>query len=311
MEVGVSLPNIGMMATRENILTIADRAESLGLDSVWVGDHLGFPKKPKLPYPYSRGTPMYLTASQPILDPFAVMAAVAARTQRVRIGTSVLILPYRHPMVTAKLVASIDHIAGGGRVILGVGAGWIPEEFDALNLSLEQRGAMTDEQIAYLREALSKSDPQYKGKFYHLSGFDLLPKPAKPIPVWIGGQSKAAIRRTVRMGDGLHMLDLSAEEMRPIVADLKAECKKAGRKSEEIVLSIRSQAHIKDKATPEERKRPITGSVQQIIDELKEFGRMGIKHVCLGPGPGASGLDGFLRHMEIIAKEIKPAVAGK
>jgi len=309
MEIGVAIPNIGPMATKEALFAIAERADELGLDAVWFGDHLAFPRNPKLPYPYSRGTPMYLSSAVPVLDPLAAMAAVVARTRRVRVGTSVLILPYRHPLVTAKLLSTID-VLSNGRVILGVGAGWIPEEFEAAGASFHHRGAVTDEQIRYLREVWSKDQPKFEGRFYTIDGLDLFPKPARrSIPIWIGGQTPAAMRRAAKLGDGLHMIDLTLDELKAHVEQFRRVCAEARRPMSELVLSIRSQLRLTARPeTANEGEHPITGNVRQCVETLREFTRLGIQNVCLGPRPEAPGLPGYLRDVETIAKEIAPAL---
>ncbi len=309
MDLGVSIPNIGAAATKEALFAIGDKADALGLDAVWFGDHMAFPRTPKLPYPYSRGTPMYLASNVPILDPLAAMAVVAARTTRVKVGASVLILPYRHPLTTAKLLSTIDHISGG-RVILGIGVGWIPEEFAAAGASFKDRGAVTDEQIRYFREVWSNDAPVFHGKFYQLEGVDVFPKPARrSIPIWIGGQTPAAMRRAAALGDGLHMIDLTLEELKACIEQFRKVCARAKRPFEQVTLSIRSQLRLTPKpATAEERKHPTTGNVQQCIETLREFAKLGVKNVCLGPRPQQPGLDAYLKDMETIAREIAPAV---
>ena len=309
MEVGVAIPNIGPMATGENVLALAERADEVGLDSVWVGDHLAFPRNPKLPYPYSRGAPRYLPSNVPILEPITLMAAIVARTSRVRVGVSVLILPYRHPLVTAKMIATIDAISSG-RVILGVGVGWLPEEFEAVNADLETRGAVTDEQIRYFREVWSNDEPSFDGRFYQLSGIDVFPKPVdRSIPIWIGGQSPAAMRRAANLGDGLHLIDLTLAELEGVVERFAKICAQAQRPPEEVTLSIRSTFKLTDgPATPEEQKTPITGNVEQVVGVLREFERLGIRHVCLGPRV-AQNVESFLGAIDVIGKEIKPALA--
>ncbi len=309
MEVGVAIPNIGPLATGDAVLVMADKADEVGLNAVWLGDHLAFPRDPRLPYPYSRGAPRYLPSNVPILEPIALMAAIVARTRRIRVGASVLILPYRHPLVTAKMIATIDQISGG-RVILGVGVGWLPEEFAALNADLDARGAVSDEQIRYFREVWANDAPEFQGEHYRLSGIDVFPKPVnRSVPIWIGGQSRAAMRRAATLGDGLHLIDLTPAELEGVVERFAKVCAEAGRPVQEVTLSVRSSVKLTDgPATPEEQQTPITGNVQQVVDVLKEFQRLGIQHVCLGPRV-APTLESYLQAVEVIGREIKPALA--
>ena len=309
MEIGIALPNIGPLATRDAMFAIADAAERLGFDSLWFGDHLTLPRKPKLAYPYSRGMPHYLQADTPILDPLALMAAIAARTKRIKIGTSVLILPYRHPMVTAKLLATIDELSNG-RVILGAGVGWIPEEFEALNADFAARGKVTDEQLRYFREVWSKDDPNVTGDYYRLSGMGVQPKPVqRRIPLWIGGNTRLAMRRAAILGDGIHFIDRTPAELEQDIALFKAICKETGRPVSEMAISLRSQVQITDKPLSQaERARPIAGDLTQVTADYTTFKRLGVGHLCLSPRALGPGVEGYIQTMDLIAGSLVPAL---
>ena len=307
MEIGLALPNIGPQATPEVLFPLIDKAEELGFDTVWTGDHLALPRKPELPYPYSRGKPRYLDADNPILDPLVVMAAVIGRTRRIRVGVSVLILPYRHPLITAKMIASMDAL-GPGRVILGVGVGWIPEEFVALDADLKKRGAVTDEQMRYFKELWSKDDPQHQGEFYRYSGLGFYPKPqGGNVPLWVGGNTIHAMRRAAKLGDGLHLIDLTPEELEEHVVQFRQVCADLGRAPEEIALSIRSSVRFVDDLNSD-RTLPITGTVEQVVADLRRFEELGVSHVCLGPRPMSLNVDDMLDAVDVIGKEVIPAL---
>lgn len=310
MEIGVALPNIGPMATREAMFTIADEAERLGFDSLWVGDHIALPRKPKLAYPYSRGTPHYISADTLILDPLAVMAAVVARTKRINVGTSVLILPYRHPLVTAKLLTTIDQLSNG-RVILGAGVGWIPEEFEALKADFEARGKITDEHLRYYREVFSNENATINEPHFKLSEMGVKPLPVKrSIPLLIGGNTKIAMRRAATLGDGLHLIDRSPAELTEEIAQFKAVCKEVGRPFKEMNISLRSQFNITDKPLPEsERTLPIVGDLNQVIADYKKFKALGVHHLCLSPRTARPDPAEYIQSMQFIANKIRPALA--
>lgn len=310
MQIGISLPNIGPNATPEAIYAIADKADELGFDTVWTSDHLALPRHPALPYPYSRGTSRTLDANTPILDPLAVMAAVAGRTKRVKICVGVLVLPIRHPLVTAKLVSAIDQLSGG-RVILGVGTGWIPEEFAAAGVSIKQRGAMTDEQIRYLREVWSQETPEFAGRFYSISDMSVEPKPVRRgVPIWVGGNTDHAMRRAAALGDGLHMIDLTNAEAQKRIAQFQEICRAANRPLEHLTLSVFNQIRItKDRLEESERNFPITGNLEQVIADLQFLQSLGVQHVAFSPRPRGMDVPAYLRVMEMIAREIIPAVA--
>ena len=311
MEIGVALPNIGPSANREVIFGMADRADELGIDTVWTGDHLAFPYKPQLPYPYSRGEPRYLSGESPVLDPLVVMAAIIGRTKRVRVGVSVLILPYRHPLVTAKMLASMDAM-GPGRVVLGIGVGWIPEEFAAVNADIKKRGAESDEQLRYFKELWANDQADHKGEFYQFSGLGFFPKPAaRSIPIWVGGNSAFAMRRAARLGDGLHFIDLTRDELSQHIEAFKRVCEAEGRDIGDVVLSIRSGFRVTEKPlSDQEREIPFAGTPGQIIEDLQAFKALGVRHVCLGPRPRDGSAEAHVELVEVIGKEIVPALKG-
>lgn len=319
MEIGVSIPNIGPLATREATFAIIDRTEELGLDALWAADHLAYPLTLRQPHPYSGGRPHEPHTS--ILDPLAVMSAVAARTQRARIGVSVLILPYRHPLVTAKILASID-VLSGGRVILGAGIGWMSEEFDAVGMPFGQRGHITDEQIRYLREVWSNDSPHFEGKYYRFSDMTFLPKPALPIPIWVGGNTKPAMRRAVRLGDGYQLVQLSMPKLEETIKAFHVICAEAGRPADQLPLSYRGGFQVTvppsrngkgasglgpSPVAAAEGERALTGSLDQVVADLRRMAALGIKHVALSPG-NAPDLPAYLAAIDLLAKDIRSAL---
>jgi probable F420-dependent oxidoreductase len=171
-----------------------------------------------------------LPADVPLLDPFAVLAAVAGRTQRVRLGFGVAVLPYRHPLVVAKLVASIDALSNG-RVILGVGTGWLPEEFDAVGADFHARGRATDAGLEYLRRAFADGE---------VGGMTVLPTPVQRPgpPIWVGGLAPAALRRAVAHADGWNAPYADPERLAAGIEQLHAECRAAGRAPASIDVSV-------------------------------------------------------------------------
>jgi probable F420-dependent oxidoreductase len=210
MRFGFPIPTRGPLGTLETIHRLAQAADAYQYDSIWVTDHIVIPKATTSKYPYSTDGRLDLEAAQHYLEPLTVMSYLAGVTQRPAIGSSVLILPYRNPMLVAKMVATLD-VLSRGRVILAAGVGWMEEEFRALNLTtFQDRGAVTDEYIQILRELWTQEWPSYKGRFYSFEEVRFYPKPVqKPHPpIWIGGHTKAAIRRAARLGDGWHPIGL-------------------------------------------------------------------------------------------------------
>src|SRR5207244_10069147 len=200
-ECSVWIPNCRHLATPEIIRSTAVRAEHLGYDSIWVSDHVVVPHSNVVNF------------GETVFDPLVTLAVVAGATSRVRLGTTVLIVPYRNPVVTAKMISSLDALSGG-RFILGLGAGWVAAESVALGVRFAERGAMTDEYLETMRELWTSREPSFTGKYKQVSGLVFEPKPLqkpyppKPYPpIWVGGHSRAALRRTVQFGAAWHPIN--------------------------------------------------------------------------------------------------------
>jgi probable F420-dependent oxidoreductase len=241
VRLGVALGNLGLAIGRPVdaaehaalVYSIADEAERLGFHSVWAGDHLALPRTPTTPYPYGDDAGL-LPADVSLLDPFAVLAAVAGRTERVRLGFGVTVLPYRHPLVVAKLVATIDALSNG-RVILGVGTGWMPEEFAAVGADFGARGRDTDASLAFLRRAFADGE---------VDGMTVLPIPVQRPgpPIWVGGIAPAALRRAVQYADGWNAPYADPARLAAGIELLHTECAAAGRHPTTIAVSVHGLA---------------------------------------------------------------------
>jgi probable F420-dependent oxidoreductase len=243
MEFGLHLPNAGPFANGRDIVRIAQQAESLGFDSVWLFDHIFTPVKLDSKYPYTADGSYLLTPDMPIYDVVAVMAAIAGATERIRFGTRVMIPTYRHPVVLANELASIDAIAGG-RMLLGVGAGWMAEEFDAVDVPVDERFARLDEHIALMRNVWANETASFDGRFYsHVAaGFAPLP-PNGSIPIILGGHGDAALRRTAKWGDGWAVATpgtVAFEDMPEAINErldtLRGFCDDEGRSFDDLLL---------------------------------------------------------------------------
>jgi probable F420-dependent oxidoreductase len=216
MDVGIIVPHVGRdNVSKRSIDAMCVVAEELGADALWFGDHVAFPYNFTTPYPY--GTRSGFTPADPeqFWEAYSVMAYVAARTERVKLCTGVIILPYRHPLLTAKSVATIDMLSGG-RVMFGAGVGWLEEEFQALGLdTFRQRGAVSDEQLEIIKRAWTGDRPSFAGKFYEFPEVSVTPRPFQQPhpPILIGGNGAVAFRRVVRFGDYWHSAMLLPEEV--------------------------------------------------------------------------------------------------
>jgi probable F420-dependent oxidoreductase len=314
MEFGCVFPNRGPMATPANLGRVAEKAEALGYDTVWFSDHLVIPTEVKSFYPYDPSGRMPFNPSEPYWEPLTVIGYVAGRTSRLRLGTSVLILPYRNPVVTAKMLATLD-VLSNGRITLGAGVGWMEEEFKALGLdTYSRRGAYSDECIRIFRELWTKDNPSFQGEFHQFSNIRCEPRPVQPggIPIWIGGHTPQAIRRAARLGDGWQPLvqrppaDLPPAEMQEKIAQLRAIARQAGRDPQRITLAMGSSIQFTDGPIAGPRSL-FTGTPVQIVETLRRYQELGIQNFrCDFPSPS---IDGLLRAMERFAMEVRPQVA--
>lgn len=230
MQFGVLLPQFGALArgadVPQRIRAVAQAAERLGYDVLWTAEHIIFPQTIGTPYPYGGRFPYPVT--DPILDIVATLSYVAAITSRIRLGSSVLVLPYRNPLVLAKELASLD-VLSGGRLLLGVAAGWLKEEFDLLGVPFDERGQRMDEYVNLLRALWTQEQVTFHGRHFELSDAAFFPKPVQQPhpPIWIGGGSPVALRRVARLGDGWIAVP------RPSLDDLAKDIQEIRRLAEE------------------------------------------------------------------------------
>jgi probable F420-dependent oxidoreductase len=203
MRVGINLINFGPGATPESLARSIELAEALGYHLVMTSDHVAITPDVQARYP------------APFYDPFTTLGWMAALTRRVEIGTTVIIVPYRHPLETARMVASVDRLSGG-RLILGIGVGWAKQEFDVLGVPFDRRGAITDDYLAAMKTAWTQDVASYEGRFVSFRAVHTTPRPSRAPhpPIWVGGASDAALRRAVRHGDGWHPIRIRVDWLR-------------------------------------------------------------------------------------------------
>lgn len=229
--VNIGVPNV------EAMLALAEKAEEVGIESLWTFEHVVVPVDYKSKYPYSADGKMGVTPETNFVDPLVALTAIAARTKRVRLGTGVNILSQVNPLMLAKQAASLDFVSNG-RFMLGVGIGWLREEFDAMGTPFERRGARFDDYVVAMRKAWSGDVVEHKSEFLKWSGFKTYPVPlqkggmggAKPsVPIVIGGAKGKAFERIAKYGDGWYAPSASFEQLEPLMKQLAAACGKVGR----------------------------------------------------------------------------------
>jgi probable F420-dependent oxidoreductase len=269
MRVGIHLPQIGRKAAPDGIKRAAVQAEALGFADVWTSEHIIVPAGSMYP------------PSPNFYDPVLTLTWAAAYTTRVGLGTSVLVLPMRHPLPLAKELATLQNLSGG-RLILGAGVGWMEAEFAALGVPFNERGRRMDEGIEMMRAVWSDDPVSFPARWIPavIDHMRMLPKPEKPIPIWIGGTSEPALRRATRL-DGWHGSRATPQQAAPLVAKLRAE-----RPDPEFVLSLRAAWDGKDEGELKER--------------LAGFAAVGIDHVMIEPFDRELG--DWLHSVERIAK---------
>ena len=300
MKLGICLPHYGRPIEPSRLVQLAARAEEVGLDSIWVTDHVILPRDIALIY------------RSDMLDPLAVLPWLAGVTERIALGTSVVVLPYRSPLPVAKLLASVDVLAGG-RLIVGVAVGWVEGEFEALGVPFRERGRRTDEAIELFRAVWTQEYPELKTASYNLAGLKASPMPLqKPRPpILVGGASEAAMRRAARLGDGWHASGMPPSTFRAGALAVANHWKDAKREGEPQ-LSLRIPILIDGVHRPAVdsallgTRHVLRGPLTSIVRELRQYQSAGCEHVALEVS--YSTYPAILDTIDIIAEEIRPAL---
>ena len=288
MEIGIQLPSAQPGANAAGIVEVAQAAERLDFDAVWVFDHLFTPVDLGSKYPYTMSGDYALTADDPFFDPLAVFGVIAGATERIKMGTAVLIPAYRHPIVLGKVIASIENFAPG-RIVLGIGAGWMREEFDAVGVPYEKRGARLEEYAIALRAIWSGEPTSFSGRFYSWTEAGLLPAPTQPIPLIFGGHGDRALERAARVGDGWAAVTAPGqgtglEGIASRISFLRSQLEKVGRDPAEFHLTYQHAMWFSDHPNP---RMPLTGPPDEIAASLVKLRELGVTMVDLmvfGPG---------------------------
>jgi probable F420-dependent oxidoreductase len=315
MKIGVLLNNFGGFPETGRgahaCIDLAREAERLGFDSVWVTDHVVLPTERRTPYPHNASGHFPYTWDQEIFEPLTLMAALAEATERVEIGVSVLVIPYRHPLLTAKMLATADQLADG-RIVLGAGVGWLRDEFEALGLPPEQfdrRGAVTVDALRAIRAAwTAEAGASHAGEFFRFEAVGTRPLPRrKPHPpIWIGGQGERALRRTAQLGQGYLAISSTPEALARDTARLRALCDDADRDFDALDV-----AHIDGLVLTEgvaaAEGASLVGPQEFVVDELGRYAEAGLTHLVAGVSrAGDHRFESVVEALEAVAAEILP-----
>ena len=284
LRVGVVLPTYRRLASPANIKRTAELSEALGFDSVWVTDHVVVPAASVEAF-----GPTFFEA-------VTTMAYVAGITSRVLIGAAILIVPYRHPLLLAKMLASVDQLSGG-RVIVGVGLGWLEAESELLGVPHKRRARIADEALVAMRACWDSDTPEFAGEHYTFSGLHFSPRPhgGRRLPVLVGGASSAALRRAARVGDGWIGDDLTFEELEASLATLSRELVETGRRLSDVEVAMRAGLQVVEEVeeiteSPSETgwksdefrtggRTPFRGLRQEVVADFRRAAELGVNHL--------------------------------
>ena len=279
MKFGITIPNNWGVEDPQQVLALGPLAEELGYDSVWVMDHL-----------FNNGYIGERLQGKPYYHPLATLSHLSATTKRVLLGTSVLVLPYHNPVELAKYAATLDQMSGG-RVTLGVGVGAMAEEFAALGIPMRQRGSLTNESIAIMKELWTSPDPSYHSRRWSFSELKFSPKPLQHphIPLWIGGSSPGALKRAATLGDGWHPSGVSPEGFSLGRQEVRELAAAAGRDPDSLAMSARVEVEAQPGPSSDRaagRARLLGDDMDGMIAGINAYQNAGVEHIVLALNTG-------------------------
>jgi probable F420-dependent oxidoreductase len=307
MKVGIVLPQTGESATRENVLHIGKEAEKEGLDSVWVFDRLLWPLKPQTPYGGVPNAPIPVEY-QNILDPLEMLTYLAANTDRISLGTSIIDMLFQNPVILARRFATLD-IFSGGRVIAGLAIGWSKDEYDASGIPYRQKGARADEYMQVLKRIWTDDVVEFKGQFYNIPASKIGPKPVqKPHPpILLGGYTPKTFPRIVNYADGWIPIAgfVPLEQQEQAINGLRESARKANKDPSNIRIIVLSYPNVLDSSSTSssnQQRSPLTGTIDQIGSDVERIKAMGAEHIIFGYAFSPIGRD--MKKMMEVTKQL-------
>jgi probable F420-dependent oxidoreductase len=283
MKFGIAFANVGPFIHPENAVFLARACEQRGIESLWTVEHVVVPAGYEARYPYSPSGRMPGNEDSPIPDPLIWLAYVAGATEKIKLATGILILPQRHPAYVAKEVATLD-LLSGGRAILGIGIGWMKDEFEVLGIPFEDRVERTEEACAALRSLWKPGAEAFEGKHFRWGALESNPKPVQPngVPIVVGGHVKGAARRAARVGDGFFPMKTEGGRLAELLHEMADECAKVGRDPKQIEIT--------------------TALPGQDLDAIRALQDQGVSR-CVMPPP-AFDRDGIEKGLDVFADQV-------
>ena len=306
--------NVPQTMDGDELCKFAQKAEELGFESVWIGDHIVLPTGPTNQYPYTEDGSFSRPHDAPFLETLTTLAYLAACTRTIRIGSTVVIVPYRNPILQAKVFATLD-VLSKGRSVCGVGVGWLEKEFETLAVPYSERGPMTNEWLEIMTTLWSVEAPYYSGEYYSFDGIFFEPKPVQQprIPIWVGGHSRRALRRTAKYGDAWHPSRQTPEYVSRNLPYLYRQVEAEGRSADEITISLKRSLHISDigvsggGAGGTATTSGVEGDTQSIIEDIKMCADIGIHQLTYDFR--TSNIEECIHILEHFAERIAPAAS--
>ena len=287
MLIGVNLPNYSRLGNRDAMVAIAEAAEALGYASLWTNDHVLLPTS--RPEPFGN-----------VLESLTTLSHLAARTSRIRLGTGILVLPQRDPLLVAKQAATISHLSGG-RLALAVGVGYIKEEYGFLRADFRNRGHLANEYIAAMRELFESETPEFHGPHINYSDVLFAPRPSPCIAILVGGDSPAALRRAASLGDGWYGLWRSPDQVRESVTQIHEFGPPA-----QFEVSLRVLTRVGSRLPDGDPDTSLQGDADAILHKIQDYCEAGVDRIVIEPV--SSDVDGFLSQLARFADKITPHI---
>ncbi len=315
MEYGFGLPTRGPMATPQHLATLARKGEELGFGILSVSDHVIIPRAIASTYPYNESGTYMGSPSGDCMEQLSLLSFLAGITSSAKLLTSVMVVPHRPPVLTAKMLATID-VLSNGRVIVGCGVGWMREEFKALGApNYDKRGAVSDEYIRAFKELWTSDNPTFQGAYCQFADVIFAPKPIqKPHPpIWTGGESPVALRRAGRLADVWYPIGSNPrhpvgtpEEYAEYAGRVKQCAEEAGRDPSTLDFAYSSNWYTDEQALTlaDGQRRTLTGTPQQIADDIKRYAAQGVRHLLLNMQ--GDTLEQTLARLERFAERVMP-----